>query len=222
MDIHHEAYPIMNTHNWIIDIHNWISCAVRDHSYVFIMDDYMITSPYFCLLYSVFISTLTHCKCSWRRDLLNKAGVFQNDNDKTPCHEACIIRNWYIEYSNADRNYDCCVSAWSCVLCSPHASQWVPHTLWSIADVTWSVVYNTVPQIRLAGSVSMEWFIAINVQITLHPRSDGCHWNIAYITSYISKHGVNTKWAIIWCLWRWPFLAEVYATQLKHFVPSSV
>ena len=29
MDIHCEAYPIMDTHNWIIDIHNWTSCAVE-------------------------------------------------------------------------------------------------------------------------------------------------------------------------------------------------
>ena len=27
--IHCEAYPIMDTHHWIIDIHNWTSCAVE-------------------------------------------------------------------------------------------------------------------------------------------------------------------------------------------------
>ena len=38
---------------------------------------------------------LTNCKCSWRRDLLNKADIFQNDSDKTSCHAAYIIWNIY-------------------------------------------------------------------------------------------------------------------------------
>ena len=29
MDIHCEAYPIMDTHHRIIDIHNWTACAVE-------------------------------------------------------------------------------------------------------------------------------------------------------------------------------------------------
>ena len=63
------------------------------------------------------------------------------------------------------------------------------HTL---SDITYSVVYNAVPEIRLAGSVSMEWFLAINFQFTVHTRSNGCHGNIAYITNYIIgfNHGL--------------------------------
>ena len=104
----------------------------RNHSYVFIMNKSVIISPYFGCFTGCFFFNLTNCKCSWRRDLLNNADIFQNDNDITACHAAYIIWNIYIyiEYSDAVRSYNWCVSAWSSVLCSPHGSQWVPHTFW--------------------------------------------------------------------------------------------
>ena len=147
----------------------------RNRSYVFIMNNSVIISPY-CGCFTGCFLNLTNCKCSWRRDLLHKADIFQTDNDKIFCHAAYII--WiYIWYSNAVRSYNWCVSAWSSVLCSPHGS---------LSDITWSIVYNAVPEIRLAGSVSVEWFLTINFQFTVHTRSNGCHWNIAYVTNYIS------------------------------------
>ena len=37
-----------------------------------------------------------------------------------------------------------------------------PSGFHTLSDITWSIVYNAVPEIRLAGSVSVEWFLAIN------------------------------------------------------------
>ena len=182
MDIHCEAYPIMNTHHWITDIHNWTSRAVEiTRMYL----SWIILWYYrhiLAVLQGVFLN-LTHCKCSWRRDLLHKADIFQNDNEKTSCHAAYIFWNIYIyiEYSNAVRSYNLCVSAWSSLLCSPR-----PNGFHTFSDITWSIVYNAVSEIRLAGSVSVEWFLAINFQFTVHTRSNGCHRNIAYITYCIS------------------------------------
>ena len=46
----------------------------RNHSYVFIMNNSVIISPYFGC-FTGCILNLTNCKCSWRRDLLNKGAV---------------------------------------------------------------------------------------------------------------------------------------------------
>ena len=105
----------------------------------------------------VFFLKVTNCKCSWMRDLLNKADIFQNNNDKTSCHAAYIIWNIYIyiEYSNAVRSYNWCVSA-----CRPFCARRMgPSGFHTLSDITWSIVYNAVPEIRLAGSVSVEWFL---------------------------------------------------------------
>ena len=37
-----------------------------------------------------------------------------------------------------------------------------PSGFHTLSDITWSVVYNAAPEIRLAGSVSVEWFLRIN------------------------------------------------------------
>ena len=121
-------------------------------------------------------SNLTNRKGSWRRDLLNEADISPINNGKTPCHAACIIWNWYIEYSNT--------SVLGCPF--PCACRMRLSGFHTLSDITWSVVYNAVPAIRLAGSVSVEWFLAVNFQITVHTRSDGCHLNTACITNYIS------------------------------------
>ena len=67
-----------------------------------------------------------------------------------------------------------------------YARRMGPSGFHTLSDITWSMVYNAVPEIRLSGSVSVEWFLAINFQFTVHTSSNGCHWNIAYITNYIS------------------------------------
>ena len=157
----------------------------RNHSYVFIMNNSVIISPYFGC-FTGCILNLTNCKCSWRRDLLNKADIFQNNNDRTSCHAAYIIWNIYvhiyIEYSNAVRRTTA-ASVLGRPLCARRLG---PSGFHALSDITWSIVYNAVPEIRPAGSVSVEWFIAINFQFTVQTRSNGCHWNIAYITNYIS------------------------------------
>ena len=157
----------------------------RNHSYVFIMNNSVIISPYFGC-FTGCISNLTNCKCSWRRDLLNKADIFQNDNDRTSCHAAYIIWNIYVHIYilniltlfGEQLPRQCLV-----VLC---ARRMGPSGFHALSDITWSIVYNAVPEIRLAGLVSVEWFIAINFQFTVQTRSNRCHWNIAYITNYIS------------------------------------
>ena len=85
---------------------------------------------------------------------MNTADIFQNDNDKTSCHAAYIIWNRYIyiEYSNAVRSYNWCVSAGR-PFCARRMGSSGFHTL---SDISWSIVYNGVPEIRLAGSVSVE------------------------------------------------------------------
>ena len=155
----------------------------RNHSYVFIMNNSVIISPYFGCFTGCFFN-LTNCKCSWRRDLLNKADIFQNDIDKISCHAAYIIWNIYIyiEYLTLFG-----VTTGASVLDRPFCARRMgPSGFHTLSDITWSIVYNAVPEIHLAGSVSVEWFLAINFQFTVHTRSNGCHWNIAYITNYIS------------------------------------
>ena len=108
----------------------------RNHSYVFIMNNSVIISPYFGC-FTGCILNLTNCKCSWRHDLLNKADIFQNDNDRTSCNAAYIIWNIYvhiyIEYSNAVRRTTA-ASVLGRPLCArrmhAHGSQWVPRTFW--------------------------------------------------------------------------------------------
>ena len=94
MDIHRESYPIMDTHHWIIDIHNWTSCVVEIPrvylSWIILWWYRHILS----VLQGFF--NLTNCKCSPRCDLLNRADIFQNDNEKTACDAAHIIWNWYV------------------------------------------------------------------------------------------------------------------------------
>ena len=149
----------------------------RNHSCVFIMNNSMIMSPYFACFTGFFLN-LTDCKCSWRCDLLNNADIFQNDNDKNTL--SCNIHN--LKYILTLFR----VTNGASVLCPFCARRMGPSGFHALSDITWCVVYNAVPEIRLAGSVSVEWFLAINFQFTVHTRSDGCHWNIAYITNYIS------------------------------------
>ena len=147
------------------------------------MNNSVIISPYFGSFTGCFLN-LTNCKCSRRRDLLNKADIFQNDNDKTSCHAAYII--WIDIYIlNILTLFG--VTTDAPVLGRPFCARPMgPIGFHTLSDITWSIVYNAVPEIRLAGSVSVEWFLAINFQFTVHTRSNWCHWNIAYITNYIS------------------------------------
>ena len=128
----------------------------RNHSYVFIMNNSVIISPYFGC-FTGCILNLTNGKCSLRRDLLNKADIFQNDNDRTSCQAACNLKYiyiyiGYIEYSNTVRRTTA-ASVLGRPLC---ARRMGPSGFHALSDITWSIVYNAVPEIRLAGSVSVE------------------------------------------------------------------
>ena len=57
-----------------------------------------------------------------------------------------------------------------CRTCAPvlgrpySARRMRPSGFYTLSDITWSVIYNAIPEIHPAGSVSMEWFLAINFQ----------------------------------------------------------
>ena len=159
----------------------------RNHSYVFIMNIsviYIIIRPYFGCFTGCFLN-LTNCKCSWRRDLLNKAAIFQNDV-KTSCHAAYIVWNMFIYIYWIFWHCSEFQLVRQCLVVHSVVGAWVPVDSAHFLILLGPFFYNAVPEIRLAGSVSVEWFLAINFQFTVHTRSNGCHPMIAYITNYIS------------------------------------
>ena len=162
---------------------------------------------------------LTYCKCWWRRDLLNKADILKNIMTK---HLVMQHAQFEIDILNIVTLFEITtgVSVLSRSFC---ARRMRPSGFHTHSDITWSVVYNAVPEIRLAGSVSMECFLATNFQFTVRTRSDGVTETLRMsLTIFLCTVWIrNVRLFGVYDV-RWPFLAEVHAAPLKCIVPSSV
>ena len=98
-----------------------------------------------------------------------------------------------------------------------------PSGFHTLSDITWSIVYNAVPEIRLAGSVSVEWFLTINFQLLFTQGLMGVTETLRILqTIFLSTACIsNVRLFGVYDV-RWPFLAEIHTAPLKRFVPSSV
>ena len=145
----------------------------RNDSYIFIMNNSMTMSPYFCLLNRVFFQTLLTVYfhegvICWIKQIFSKTIMTKH----------LVMQHAYFEIDtlNSLPQFEI-TTVRQCLVVRSVLSACVPvgtsgfHTL---SDITWSVVYNAVPEIRLAGSVSLEWFLAIKFQFIVHTSSDGC------------------------------------------------
>ena len=98
-----------------------------------------------------------------------------------------------------------------------------PSGFHTLSDITWSIVYNAVPEIRVAGSVSVEWFLAKNSKLLFTQGQVGVTETLRILLIIFRSMACiqNVRLFVVYDV-RCPFLAEIHTAPLKRSVPSSV